>query len=90
MSETGYHVLVRGRVQGVFFRASTQEKANELGLAGWVRNLPDGRVEARVEGERDAVNEMLAWLRQGPPAAEVEDIDMEPVEPGNRRSFDVI
>lgn len=90
MSRESFRVLVSGRVQGVFFRASTQDKANELGVSGWVRNLPDGRVEARVEGEAGAVEDMLAWLRQGPSAAVVDDLHAEPVAPENRSGFDVI
>jgi acylphosphatase len=90
MSRESVRVLVSGRVQGVFFRASTQEKAGELGLDGWVRNLPDGRVETQLEGEAGAVDEMLAWLRQGPAAAVVEDLRTRSVAPENRDGFDVI
>lgn len=65
------HVLVSGRVQGVGFRWHARAKAEELGLAGWVRNLPDGRVEALLEGAEPAVQAMLAWLVRGPTAARV-------------------
>jgi len=68
------HVHVRGRVQGVFFRAATQETARGLNLTGWVRNRPDGSVEAVFEGEDDHVDIMLAWCRQGPPNARVEEV----------------
>ncbi len=64
-------VLVEGRVQGVGFRAATVRQAHQLGLGGWVRNLPDGRVEVLIQGERAAVDRMLSWLLQGPPAARV-------------------
>jgi acylphosphatase len=71
------HVYVSGQVQGVFFRDSTREKAEQLGLSGWVKNLPDGRVEALFEGSSDKVREMLRWCEEGPSHAEVEDVDTE-------------
>lgn len=67
------HVWVSGRVQGVFFRASARDKAVGLGLAGWVRNLPDGRVEILAEGEPRRIAEFLDWCRTGPPRARVEE-----------------
>ena len=70
------HVWVSGRVQMVFFRGSTQRVAREAGLAGWVRNLPDGRVEAVFEGSRAAVQALLDWCQQGPPTAVVEDVEV--------------
>ncbi len=66
------HVVVAGRVQGVAFRAYPVDEARALGVSGWVRNLPDGRVEAEAEGERAAVEALVAWCRHGPPAAHVE------------------
>jgi acylphosphatase len=71
------HVYVSGQVQGVFFRDSTRQKAEQLGLAGWVRNLPDGRVEALFEGPRDRVEEMVRWCEEGPPHAAVENVDID-------------
>jgi acylphosphatase len=68
------HLTVEGLVQGVSFRAYTVEAARRLGVAGWVRNLPDGRVEAEAEGERSALEALVAWCRHGPPAARVEDV----------------
>ncbi len=68
---------IRGRVQGVFFRQATQQTADRLGLTGWVRNLPDGSVEAVAEGTSEAVRGLLDWCRQGPPAAEVAAVDIE-------------
>lgn len=65
-------VFVSGRVQGVAFRWHTRERASELGVVGWVRNLPDGRVEARVEGEPGAVGAMLEFLARGPGHARVD------------------
>jgi acylphosphatase len=68
-------VIVRGRVQGVFFRYSTQEMANRLHLFGWVKNRWDGAVEAVFEGERDRVEEMIEWCHTGPPGAHVQRVD---------------
>lgn len=70
-------ILVTGRVQGVFYRASALEEAQRLGLTGWVRNLPDGGVEAVAEGPREAVEGFVAWCREGPPAARVDDVRVE-------------
>lgn len=69
--------LVSGRVQGVFFRASTRERAQSLGLTGWARNLPDGRVEVLACGDQATLGQFRAWLREGPPQAQVEDIEEE-------------
>lgn len=66
--------LVSGRVQGVFFRASTQEQAQRLGLTGWVRNLPDGSVELVACGEAPTLAALESWLWQGPPSARVESV----------------
>jgi acylphosphatase len=66
------HVRVRGRVQGVYYRASTQETAAALGLCGWVRNCPDGSVELIAEGPGEALEQLLEWCRRGPPAARVD------------------
>jgi acylphosphatase len=70
------HVHVAGRVQGVWYRASAARKASELGLTGWVRNLPDGRVELVAEGDADMVDSLLAWCRRGPPMAQVARLDV--------------
>ena len=83
-------MVVRGRVQGVFFRAATAQEARALGLDGWVRNLPDGAVEIRAEGTRRNLEMLLAWAHQGPPAAHVTDVEVEWVEyAGNWRDFEV-
>ena len=69
-------VVVRGRVQGVAFRAATLDEARRLGVrSGWVKNLPDRSVEVLAEGERAAVETLLSWCRHGPPAARVEDVE---------------
>jgi acylphosphatase len=70
------HVLVRGRVQGVFFRASTQREARRLGLTGWVKNRPDGPVEIFAEGEEDELKELIAWANKGPSAARVDRVEV--------------
>lgn len=67
-------LLVSGRVQGVFYRATAMETAQGLGLVGWVRNLPGGDVEAVVEGSEEAVDDFIAWARQGPPSAQVDAV----------------
>src|SRR5215213_11012988 len=69
------HVRISGQVQGVFFRDSTSQKARELNLAGWVKNLPDGRVEAIFEGSSESVKEILRWCEEGPQHASVENVD---------------
>jgi acylphosphatase len=82
--------IVSGRVQGVSYRAATASKARQLGLVGWVRNLPDGRVELEAEGPADQIEALVAWCRQGPPAAQVQSVAVEerPAS-GAERSFDV-
>ena len=82
MSETQrWHVVVRGRVQGVWFRASTREKAIELGLTGWVRNLPDGSVEAEFQGPAEQAEEMRQWLWTGSPLSSVTEVSATPMPP---------
>ena len=83
------HVTVTGRVQGVFFRAWTSEQAQSLGVSGWVRNTPDGHVEAHVEGEPVAVEQMIERMRAGPPSARVEDVRTWDVEPCDFDGFEV-
>ena len=72
--KTRVHVVVSGRVQGVFYRASAAEKADDLGLTGWVRNTREGDVEAVFEGDEAAVREMLAWCQRGPVLAKVTSV----------------
>ncbi|MFN4196755.1 MAG: acylphosphatase [Caldimicrobium sp.] len=69
-------VFISGRVQGVFFRAYTKEEAEKLGLKGWVRNLPDGRVEALFEGDEKAIEEMIKWCHIGSPASVVTKVEV--------------
>ena len=70
------HLYISGLVQGVFYRANTRDEARRLGLTGWVRNLPDGRVEAIVEGEEGRIKELIDWCHQGPPGAQVRDVEV--------------
>jgi acylphosphatase len=72
------HIFVNGRVQGVFFRQSTQLQAQSIGVFGWVRNLPDGQVEGVFEGEESAVKSLVDYCRHGPLAARVEKIEVKP------------
>ena len=89
--EIGIHAYFTGIVQGVFFRASTQRKARSLGLRGWVRNLPDGRVEAWVEGDRSAIGQLVAYCQSEIPGARVDLVDFEEGEPtGDYTDFDVV
>ena len=76
-------------VQGVFFRASCAERARALGVAGWVRNTLDGRVEAEFEGEPGAVDAMVAWCSQGPPSARVVGVEVRDEPPVGERDFRV-
>ena len=69
-------VCVSGRVQGVFFRSETQDEAMRHGLTGWVRNLPDGRVEAVFEGEKELVDKLIEFCRRGPPGARVANVEV--------------
>ncbi|MDD7934272.1 acylphosphatase [Actinomycetospora straminea] len=82
------HVVVRGQVQGVFYRSSARDTANRLGVTGWVRNRDDGSVEMLVEGEDDAVDRMIAWAREGSPQAQVSDVEVSDTEPQGSRSFE--
>jgi acylphosphatase len=83
------HVWVGGRVQGVFFRQQTAEEARSRGVGGWVRNLPDGRVEAVFEGPDGPVEELLGWVRQGTPWAEVAGVEVADEEPEGLEGFQV-
>jgi acylphosphatase len=83
-------VKVSGRVQGVFYRATCARLAREKGLAGSVRNRPDGGVEAVFEGPPDAVEDMVAWCRQGPELARVDDVEIRDEEPRGEGGFRVM
>ena len=87
MSEARARAVIRGRVQGVFFRAETRDRARSLGLSGWVRNVPDGTVEAVFEGDRERIESILGWCRQGPSLAQVDEVQIEWLEPTNEEGF---
>lgn len=89
MDHVRAHVFVSGRVQGVNFRAATSEQARAAGVAGWVRNLPDGRVEAVFEGTRAAVLRMLEWCRHGPRWAQIDNVEVSWETPQGEQGFRV-
>ena len=89
MASTAVQVRVSGRVQGVAFRWEAQHAAQGFGVTGWVRNEPDGSVVAHVEGEPDAVNDMVVWLRAGPPAARVTNVAVRDAAPTGADSFEI-
>lgn len=89
MDRTRAHVFVTGRVQGVFFRATTRERAREHDVGGWVKNLPDGRVEAVFEGPESAVENMIEFSHSGSDAARVEDVTVEYEEPQHVTEFEI-
>jgi acylphosphatase len=82
-------VVVHGSVQGVFFRDTTRRRAESRGVGGWVRNCADGTVEAFFEGDADAVDAMVQFVREGPRGAEVERVDVEEAEPKGHEGFEV-
>jgi len=84
------HVIVEGRVQGVFFRAYTRDEAVGLGLAGWVKNRPDGSVEALVEGKKNAVDKMEHWFHRGSPHSNVTRVHVTEETPvGDNSTFEI-
>ena len=89
MASTARRVRATGRVQGVFFRAWTREEAQALGLTGWVRNCSDGSVEAHVEGDGAAVDELIGLIREGPPGAQVDEVKVEAADPEGLDRFEV-
>ena len=89
MTRVARHVTVTGRVQGVFFRAWTAEQARLLGVNGWVRNSPDGSVEAHLQGDRWAVLRLVELLHRGPPSANVDEVIDDEAELGPDLEFEV-
>ncbi|MGV3758448.1 MAG: acylphosphatase [Actinomycetota bacterium] len=83
------HVVAFGRVQGVWYRQSCWEEAHSAGVRGWVRNRPDGAVEAVLEGSPSAVEQVIAWMRTGPPRAVVEHLDVAREPPQGEGAFEV-
>lgn len=84
-----YQIKVKGKVQGVFYRSSTQAKARELGLSGWVKNEEDGSVLIEAEGEEQKLQKLVEWCQQGPGAAVVNDVEVREVEPQGVNGFEV-
>jgi acylphosphatase len=84
-----YRVLVSGRVQGVYFRDTCRQLAVRRGVRGWVRNLPDGRVEAVFEGQPDDVQHLVDWARHGPRTAVVADVSVQPEAPEGLGAFQI-
>jgi acylphosphatase len=82
-------VQLRGRVQGVFFRAWASDEARTLGVTGWIRNCADGSVEAQIEGDPDALDELVDLMREGPPGARVDDVEVDAADPEGLGGFDV-
>ena len=83
------HCYVSGRVQGVCFRMATREQATLFGITGWVRNLPDGRVEVMACGEEEQVKQLLEWLHKGPEHAQVINLETKKIEPQEFENFSI-
>ena len=83
------HLIARGRVQGVWFRASTQEQALQMGVCGWARNCLDGSVEIYAEGEKEILERFISWCRKGPSAAQVSGLDIEWVKFQSLNTFKI-
>jgi acylphosphatase len=90
MSETAYHIIVKGKVQGVFYRKSTYKKALELGLRGWVKNMDNGNVEIEAEGLVEALEKLISWCAEGPKNAIVSEVDSEEITPKGHKDFRII
>jgi acylphosphatase len=91
MEQVRAHVLISGRVQGVSFRAYARDRAREARVEGWVRNLPDGRVEAVFEGSMPAVQRLVTWCYSGPTYAEVQKVEVTWEEPtGKEGGFSIV
>lgn len=84
------HCVISGKVQGVWFRANTQKKAQELGVTGWVRNLPDGCVEVKAAAEVETLKQFIVWLEQGPELAKVEEVTIKYIAYEEFKGFAVI
>ncbi len=79
MSVTAKHIIVKGKVQGVFFRKNTKQIAEELNVAGWVKNTDDGHVEILAQASNEAIEKLIAWCKQGPPKADVKEVQVKEV-----------
>ncbi len=90
MGRVARHCIVTGRVQGVFYRASTQQQARQLSITGWVRNLPTGQVEVYACGQPEDLDAFCEWLHQGPQMARVSSVDYTDCEADDSSSFEVL
>jgi len=90
MVDVAAHIIIHGKVHGVCFRASTQIKALELNLIGWVRNLRSGTVEVHAEGSRDSLDKLIKWCQKGPPSANVSRCDLDWVIPQSMDKFRIL
>ena len=90
MVDLAVHIIIHGKVHGVSFRASTQIKALELYLKGWVRNLPSGTVEVHAEGSQDSLDRLIKWCQKGPPSANVSRCDLDWITPQRMDKFRVL
>ncbi|MFB6282508.1 MAG: acylphosphatase [Halobacteria archaeon] len=89
MSELRAHVWISGKVQGVYYRANTRDEARSRDVNGWVKNLPDGRVEAVFEGEEDTVKEMIEWCHEGSDRANVKEVEVDEGDPTGLDGFEI-
>jgi acylphosphatase len=83
------HLIVHGKVQGVWYRAGAREQALKMGLCGWAKNCLDGTVEIHAEGEKEILEQFISWCRKGPPAAQVSALDIEWGEPQGLTTFEI-
>lgn len=83
------HLVIHGKVQGVFFRDSMRQEAHRLGICGWVRNKPDGTVEAMVQGDQPAIERIVQWAHKGPARAQVERVETTPAK-GQFNGFEIL
>ena len=90
MVDVAAHIIIDGKVHGVCFRASTQIKALELNLIGWVRNLRSGTVEVHAEGSRDSLDKLIKWCQKGPPSANVSRCDLDWITPQSMDKFRIL
>ena len=90
MVDVAVRVIIHGKVHGVCFRTSTQTKALELNLTGWVRNLPSGTVEVHAEGGRDSLDRLIKWCQKGPPLANVSRCDLDWITPQRMDKFRIL
>lgn len=84
------HLLIRGKVQGVYYRASAREAAEKLQITGWIKNTPDGHVEAIASGDEQNLQQFVAWCRQGPPGARVTEVVANPATAAAFSSFSIV